>query len=352
MVDEFLVQKDEQDKPASKVMGRTPDDPARQKDDQDNYFSKDTATLSGSAGAAVEAMPPKEQQSLSEANNDMLSAVRSNDLPTPEKVTDVCEKAIPLVERCTKYEMPEIASIRMDNLGLNSTKLHEKIKHYFSKRIEEINQAAYSKDNEKELNRINRSLNALYRLQHILTRHADHFRLLLSTVSRLQKSMEEERIQVDRILHVANIKDYIISDLDSSAKMEEDEGSSAFMVNDTKQSKLITQMKAHFSELIADLSQITADFSSALSDKMDEQGENIRTMSDQKLKDAMRETAYFEKKFIKSISDKKLQQKLKAEMTVLAYLIKHPNVLSKGRLADIRDAINKIKWQAMPFQPS
>lgn len=133
-----------------------------------------------------------------------------------------------------------------------------------------------------------------------------------------------------------------MQDIDDAAHMAEAEGEGYnFVVYDKDQEKLISSMKQDGDQLLSGIREMCRDnFGKKLA--------TDRTMAMGKLSEKKHELAVFEKKYVKKLHEKKLRDKMKAEIMVLAYLLKNPTSLTLKRVDEISSEINKIKWQTFP----
>ena len=199
-----------------------------------------------------------------------------------------------------------------------------------------------NKDREKEINELSGIFSKLYRTEEYLWQNASELQLSTDIVESLKESIAEDRKFDEKLIHIATMKGYSLKDVDSAAKMAEEEGNEyKFVLHDVEQEKLLTTLKKKCADLLADLLQF-------YKDEVEVKVSLRDALTKMRLAEKKRDLAVIEKTYIRKLHDRKLRNKLKAEVIVLAYLLKNPTSLNSKRIDDVKSEINKIRWQMSP----
>lgn len=238
--------------------------------------------------------------------------------------------------------IPEKLKIKIDTTAAHFLQLSKKYKAHIDTRLEGITVKKANKEGDEELNELSEILARLYRIEEKLKSRAHIFGLTSSTVAMIDLNIDESRKLEEKVIHIATLKGYSLQDIDDAARAAEEESDGySFTVYDNDQEKLLSAMKQQANQLLTEIRAFCReDFSRQLT--LD------RTSAMRKLSEKKHDLAIFEQEYVKKLHEKKLRDKMKAEIIVLAYLLKNPASLTLKRVSEITDEINKIKWQTFP----
>jgi len=165
----------------------------------------------------------------------------------------------------------------------------------------------------------------------------------------LKESVADFQSLAAEILHIADIKGYTLDNFDQLASIAGAGNGEAVEVSPTSdmaQLSLLSKIKLEFNNLTKDVMELLT--------KNREMNEGLdKAAAEKKAQINAEEKKYIEtarlkkeelKKLINNIQDKKLQNKLTAELLALSYMINNPEQISRALIEAIRDDMNKITW--------
>jgi hypothetical protein len=270
-----------------------------------------------------------------------LGKSQNTDLNDP-LIKRVCGMMIEVAEQAASIDpMPDAIRTKLESCSGRFADLSGKYMDRIEKGLSPMLGAQPNKDDERRLNEFGGILASLNQAATVLMNNAGTFKFSSNTFIRLQGLVDRTRHLDEQILHIATKKGYDIKSLDDALKMAEEEGNDyLFSISDVAQEKLISAMKEECTQLLADVKAIIAEAS--------DKAQTINKNSTQKLLALKQELAAFEKKFVSKLTEKRMRDKMKAEVIVLAFFLKNPSALTTKRVDEIGNEINKIKWQAYP----
>ena len=272
----------------------------------------------------------------------MLSRPKNPDM-NPVLIAKVSDGFVKIIDeaKASTY-LPDRIKIKIDSVSMRFVTFSRKVKTTADERLEHIVSVKPDKDGERELNELSDILARLYRAEERLLASADHLGLTSATLTGVKENIDQGRKLEEKIFHIATLKGYKLQSLDDASHMAEEEGAEfSFTVYDKDQEKLLSAMKLKANELLTAVKEFC-------SQDLSKQLTLNRTSVLRKLSEKKHDLALFEQQFVKKLHEKKLRDKLKAEVIVLAYLLKNPASLTTKRVNEISDEINKIKWQTFP----
>ena len=261
----------------------------------------------------------------------------------PALILRVCDSALRLMQEVKAHGPLPDKMHAIFEAGSNSfLDLSRKYRVRIHEELDLMTSKDRSIEREKEINDLSALLAKLYQVEEYLRVNASTFELSSATVQKIQLNVDEGRGLEERLIHVATKKGYTLNDVDSASKMAEEESNEYnFMVTSPEQQKILTELKQKCDKLLTEIRDI---FETA-------RQKNVRLdefTSRKMLSEKKRDLAFLERQYIRKLREKRLRNKLKAEVIVLAYLLKNPSSLTYARIDEIKDEINKIKWQTMP----
>lgn len=212
-------------------------------------------------------------------------------------------------------------------------------------KLARISEQAYSSENQAEMDDLTKALHVMNDYIRYAVGHQNMLALSDNTVALARRALSELAEVGEKLVEVAMAKGYTIKSSDTLLKEIEEGVGTDFISSGVDEERTLDQLKKSFNGL-------TQTIIDDLRQNSDEQKRLDEGAFKKKMMGNKAELVRLEKLYTIKLTNKRLQQKLKAITIHLGYLLKHPESLTVARMESYRDEINRIKWQTMPNKSS
>jgi uncharacterized spore protein YtfJ len=218
-----------------------------------------------------------------------------------------------------------------------------------------LKDAPASAENASQLNQISHNTEISATLTASITESA--FDPILEvpqeTLVQLHENIAAEQNLAVTIIQVAQEKGYKLDNFTQLASIagvgggsggtSSSENAGVIVLADQKQEFIMYSLKHEFTRILQDVIDKIVE-NRKENERLDELASK-KALEKKAYEQKMDELKQIDKKYVASLQDKKLADKLHANIIAASYMLKNPEQLSRSLIEDIMDEVNKIKWQ-------